>query len=100
MEALREKPLTILELQEILARGIRAGCANQYERSIEDESLSYCRYTDKCCEGECECCASKELICPHCDLGLNYRKDLNYWYCPDCQEWAYDASGEVIMRID
>jgi len=38
-------------------------------------------------------------MCPHCQTRLFYFNDLDYYYCPECLDVAYDYDGNVIGEL-
>jgi hypothetical protein len=45
----------------------------------------------------------KFRLCPICRGELEHFSGLEYipeyWFCPKCNDWAYDESGEKIARL-
>jgi rubredoxin len=44
-----------------------------------------------------------DFTCPECGRALEYFSGLEtlpeYWYCPECNDWAYTMEGEKLARL-
>ena len=86
---------------------MNANCMYLIRRGYEDETLDFCILREDAghtgiCEGQCDDCSDKELVCPNCGTSLKYFADFGYehFYCKECMDRAYNDKGEHLGRME
>ena len=85
---------------------MNANCIYLKRCRFDDEVLDFCVLREDAghsgiCEGQCDECTLKILVCPECKSNLSYFNDYGqeYQYCGQCNDYSYDENGKVLSKI-
>lgn len=108
-----------LRLKGVWLNAIREGCPHLIKRGVDGEYSATCELNMKACSYEHEpierCSILAEIIdewkregvtflsCGRCGRALHHFAGLEsipeYFYCPQCNDLAYNEQGEVIAKL-